>query len=186
MKLAIYGGTFDPPHLAHLSIIEEAAKHVERLLVMPAFQSPHKEIIATNTHDRIAMLQLLIKSNTNVELSHIELERQARSFTYITLKEVALKYPKYHIAIVLGADQYNALSTWTKFEEWKAKVEFMVFPRTNFNLKLRDDINTSVLKGDFESISSTTIRERVANKLSVEKLTGLSISKYIKSKGLYQ
>jgi len=186
MNIAIYGGTFDPPHLGHYSIIREATKHVDRLLVIPAFQSPHKETAPTNPTDRLAMLQLLLQGFSNVTVDTLELERAARSYTYLTIQDIRAKYEASKIAIIIGADQYNALDTWAKFPEWKNSVEFIVFGREKYTVNVRTDIITTQLDAEFDNLSSTDIRNDIRQGKNIERLTGPAVATYIVQHNLYQ
>lgn len=164
--IGIFGGTFNPPHLGHLDVIQLASKVVDTLLVIPAQQSPHKANRPIDPIHRIAMLKLLFKSApNNVNLTLWDLERTERSFFYKTFNRVLTTFPECKVILIIGADQFKVINTWTKYTEWRKQLNYLVMPRIT-------------------SISSTKIRS--ANAKERIALTGVEVAKYITNNKLYE
>ena len=95
MRVCIFGGTFDPPHIGHLLIAQTVceAEKFDKILFIPANIPPHKKNIS-EVNDRLTMLNLAIKGNPNFEISDMEIERGGVSYTIDTLKDIRSSFIK--------------------------------------------------------------------------------------------
>jgi nicotinate-nucleotide adenylyltransferase len=129
---AVFGGTFDPPHLGHQEAIAGLFKNpgVSRVLVIPSFIPPQKPQAVASDH-RVAMAKLCFAPLTEALIDTREIERGKRtgkpSFTFETLQELKNDYPK--LAFVLGSDQLENLHTWQRFPEILGLCHWIVLAR---------------------------------------------------------
>jgi nicotinate-nucleotide adenylyltransferase len=120
VTIAILGGTFDPPHLAHLIAAELAVDQfqLDRLLFVPARISPLKtRTDVSDAADRLAMLTLAIQDNPKFDVSTIELEREGPSYTIDTIRQIREQYTPDEICLLIGRDQFEQFASWREPEE---------------------------------------------------------------------
>ena len=183
MRIGIYGGTFDPVHHGHLILARQALEEfkLDRLIFVPAAESPFKLLNHTApARDRLAMLRLAIKGEDRFEVDAVEIERGGVSYSIDTVKMFRSRDPEAELFFLVGEDNAYRLTEWHRFEELKKLVAFVVLSRSE----------------DFESpeypvvqrrieISSTEIRNRVANQESITYLVPESVELYIEQHQLY-
>ena len=121
MRIAIYGGSFNPPHLGHV----EAARSVQeqlkpdRLLIIPTNIPPHKEMEADSPRpaERLALCRLAFGGLPGAEISDMEIRRRGKSYTAETVDILKKKFPGAEICIVMGTDMFLSFCTWYRWEE---------------------------------------------------------------------
>lgn len=183
MRIGIYGGTFDPVHHGHLILACQALEEfkLDRLVFVPAAESPFK--IHNHTApatDRLAMLQLAIKGEDRFEVDPVEIERGGVSYSIDTVKMFRSRDPEAELFFLVGEDNAYRLTEWHRFEELKKMVGFVVLSRS-------EDFQSPeypVVQRRIE-ISSTEIRNRVANGESITYLVPESVKRYIEQHQLY-
>ena len=115
MRIALFGGTFDPVHYGHLRLAEEAreAAGLERVLFVPAHMSPFRqqEPISPPRH-RIDMARLAIADNPTFEVSELEIQRGGVSYTVDTVTTLRAQYPDAELHLILGADALQGFPNW--------------------------------------------------------------------------
>lgn len=117
MKIGIYGGTFDPPHLGHMEAARQVKEHMglDRLLLIPAKLPPHKDLPpdTATQEQRLAMTQIMADGlGEGVEVSSIELEREGVSYSADTVEQLAAQYPNDELWVLMGTDMFTTLQTW--------------------------------------------------------------------------
>ena len=116
MKIAIFGGSFNPPHLGHLHSALCAAEQLkaDRFLIMPDYQPPHKDLAAGSPtpEQRLALCRLNFASVPNAECSDLEISRGGKSYTADTLRELQTRYPKAKLYLLVGTDMFLNISQW--------------------------------------------------------------------------
>jgi nicotinate-nucleotide adenylyltransferase len=183
MRIGIYGGTFDPVHHGHLILAHQALEEfkLDRLVFVPAAESPFK--IHNHTApatDRLAMLQLAIRGEDRFEVDPLEIERGGVSYSIDTVKMFRSRDPEAELFFLVGEDNAYRLTDWHRFEELKKMVGFVVLSRS-------EDFQSPeypVVQRRIE-ISSTEIRNRVANGESITYLVPESVKRYIEQHQLY-
>jgi nicotinate-nucleotide adenylyltransferase len=183
MRIGIYGGTFDPVHHGHLILARQALEEfkLDRLVFVPAAESPFK--IHNHTvpaADRLAMLQLAIRDEDRFEVDSLEIERGGVSYSIDTVKMFRSREPEAELFFLVGEDNAYRLTEWHRFEELKKMVGFVVLSRS-------EDFQSPeypVVQRRIE-ISSTEIRNRVANGESITYLVPESVKRYIEQHQLY-
>jgi nicotinate-nucleotide adenylyltransferase len=118
-RIGVYGGSFDPPHLAHLAMacLARDALMLDELRLMPAGQPWQKPGLHADAAQREAMLHLLVDGQPRLIVDARELHREGASYTVDTLRELAAEAPGAELFLVMGADQFARLHTWREAAE---------------------------------------------------------------------
>lgn len=186
-KIVIYGGQFNPVHIAHMIVANEVYNHIspDKFYFLPSYMSPLKAHESElNTESRVAMLNLAIEELGFGEICYEDIQREGQSYTYDTIKALTKKENDAIIYIVIGTDQYEQLDKWYKIKELKQLVQFIVVNRGIDNQKVDSEaISITIPRID---ISSTMLRDRIKNKETIKILVPPSIEKYIREEGLYE
>src|SRR5690606_4291581 len=105
-KIGLLGGTFDPPHIGHLTMAEEAYEklNLDEVWFIPSAEPPHKEQAKVSAVDRLLMLKVALEPVNYFKINTIELERQGKSYTYDTIQALKEQYPTYQFYFIIGAD----------------------------------------------------------------------------------
>ncbi len=201
-SLGVLGGTFDPIHLAHLALAQEAAESLglERVLFVPAGSPPHKPGIAiTPGADRLAMVELAIAGNDRFAISRIELDRDGPSYTVDTLEALAASRRAEGVAgeitLILSADAFLGLMSWRQPRRVLELARLAVAPREGYAAagpaflatNLPDLADRAVfLDGPRIRLSASTLRERAAAGRSLRYLVPDAVAAYIGDHGLYR
>ena len=183
MKIGIYGGTFDPVHHGHLILARLAMEEfkLDQLVFVPAAESPFK--IQNHTapaQDRVAMLRLAIQGESRFSVDTLEIERGGISYSIDTVKLFRARDPAAELFFLVGEDNAERLEEWHRFEELKKLVQFVVLSRSEgFQSPEYPVVQRRI------EISSTEIRNRVANQESITYLVPESVVRYIEKHQLY-
>ncbi len=118
-RLGIFGGAFDPPHLAHVALVEAAVAQLQldQVCVLPTGQAWHKPRNLSDAAHRLAMTRLAFAHLSNVLVDEREILRSGPSYTVDTLHELQKEYPMAQLYLLLGDDQRRSLSSWRQIDE---------------------------------------------------------------------
>jgi len=199
LQIGIMGGTFDPIHLGHLATAETVREifNLDEILFIPAARPPHKvnNHITAEVH-RLMMTFLATKSNENFQVSPMEILRDGLSYTLKTIDELHEKFgASTELFFIIGADSLRDLPTWYQSRELVGKCHFIATtrPKVKVNLdKVKNffgeigmqkihQVTTPALE-----ISSTEIRRRVKQGLSIKYLVPEVVEEYIIKENLYK
>jgi len=202
LKVGILGGTFDPPHLAHLRIAEEAreAFQLNEVWFCPSFDPPHrKEKPKATFEERLHMTRLAVGNHPAFKV--IDIERgESPSYTLITLNKLRERYPNSKFFLIIGWDAFLEFDTWYGYQELIDYAELIVCTRGKMDKDLAKATFYEKVKAYWESskkervhllfvfpleISSTAIRRLMANGKSIRYLVPEEVYAYILEKGLY-
>ncbi|MDB6016762.1 MAG: nicotinate (nicotinamide) nucleotide adenylyltransferase [Pedosphaera sp.] len=188
-RIGLYGGSFDPVHLAHLLVAQAALEEVglERLFFIPAAQSPFKPgMTATPAAERLRLLRLALAGQTRCEIDEQEIKRGGVSYTVDTVRDYARRFPKAELFYLIGADHVASLSKWREAEELARLAEFVVIPRPGeAEASFPAPFRGRTLKGFPLGVSASQIRERVKAGLSIEHLVPAAVAEAIRNYRLY-
>ena len=197
MRIGVLGGTFDPIHLGHLIIAEEARDRLdlEEVCFVPA-RDPWMKAgqPLTSGHDRLSMARLAVEDNPFFRVSTVELERPGPSYTVDTLRELQEDYgPEAQLFFILGSDAF------TRFREWKdpegilglATLVVVDRPGATASAEAIDQQvgnagSVERVRGVHLEISAKDIRRRVAEGASIRYLVPEPVERYIYARGLYR
>lgn len=197
MKIGILGGTFDPIHLGHLIMAEEARVRLElaKVLFVPAGQPWLKEERAISpAQNRLEMVSRAIAANPFFELSTAEIEKSGSSYTVDTLALLQAQFGvEARFYVILGSDSLAELPRWKEPSRLVRMCQLVVVPRLGDTPDLASlevavpGISQSViiLEMDPIGISSSSIRQRLAQGLSIRYLVPEAVEDYIREHGLY-
>ncbi|HEY2847662.1 MAG TPA: nicotinate-nucleotide adenylyltransferase [Pyrinomonadaceae bacterium] len=138
LKIAFYGGSFDPPHLGHMAVADALLKQFEldEFVFLPAFHAPHKKgRQPTPAYDRYAMLCLATQYMNQVSVSRIEIEMPEKPYSYETLGRITELLPRAEIYFVMGADSWDEITTWREWEEVLSLSNHIVITRPGFPIR---------------------------------------------------
>ncbi|MDP3732726.1 MAG: nicotinate-nucleotide adenylyltransferase [Candidatus Omnitrophota bacterium] len=187
MKIGILGGTFNPIHIGHLILAEEAREKLKlaQVIFVPAYLPPHKDnsdIAYANA--RLAMVKIAIKGNRYFSASDTEIKRDGRSYTIDTLKELKKIYPQDELYFIIGSDLLKYLDDWKDLQEIIKMVRFIVATRPGYPLeKIPSHISTIPIRA--VDISGFEIRKAIKDNLSFRYLVPEQVYRYIVKKKLY-
>ena len=203
-KLAIFGGSFDPPHCGHLHVIKSAVDQLalNSVLLIPACRPPHKpdRLLAPAEH-RLRMCELLAELHPAVRVDACELERSGTSYTIQTVTELRQRshWQNAQLYFLIGSDSLRDLPTWYRIHELLQMVNFVTIPRDLKNCALIfQDLESQVSAPDLANlrrhvlnipplpISSTEIRQRCRRGESITGMVPATIHAYIEQHQLYR
>jgi nicotinate-nucleotide adenylyltransferase len=189
MKTAIFGGTFDPVHSAHLEIARAAADHfqLDRVLFIPAGAPPHKRT-GTPYRDRYAMVELACQADPRFISSRLEARTKVKSYTIDTLERIreerralALE-PLY---LIIGADAFSEVESWYRWKDVIAAVEFIVVARPGHKIIGPAKAVIHPLESLALEVSSSEIRKQLTRG-EMPKEVPKKVAEYIRAHKLYQ
>jgi nicotinate-nucleotide adenylyltransferase len=182
VRTAIFGGTFDPIHSAHLVVAREAADafSLDRVLFIPAANPPLKETGASY-EDRYRMVQLACAADPRFIPSRLE-EGREKSYSILTVERV--KTADGEVFFIIGADAFAEIRTWHRWLEVVSAVEFIVVTRPGHHYTCPDGARVHRLETVALPVSSSEIRQALARGETPAELPG-PVAKYIFERGLY-
>ncbi|CAM2834312.1 nicotinate-nucleotide adenylyltransferase [Paenibacillus sediminis] len=193
MKVGIMGGTFDPIHIGHLLAAESArdSYQLDEVWFMPSHIPPHKEAAGAAGKQRLEMVTIAIQNHPSFRLLDIEIARGGVSYTIDTIRELKKQYEHIDFHFIIGADMVNYLPKWAKIEELIELVTFIGLQRPGTELELDElpsFIRDKVLLAEMPliDISSSLIRDRIANGRSIRYMVPKDVHEYIVRSGLYE
>lgn len=204
MRIGLFGGTFDPPHLGHIELAKEFyfASNVDLLIIMPSFIPPHKDKSKTNAEVRLEMARLafsrLGELGINYYVSDYEISKKDTSYTINTVNYLLEKYNTSEISLCIGSDMLLS------FEKWKASKELMekchIYSKARMqgeylklcsfseHLKNKYGAKIHIINESVFEISSTSLRNAVfeESKDADSLLISKEILDYIKKNKIYE
>ena len=191
MKICLFGGTFDPPHIGHLLIAQTIceAEHFDKILFIPANNPPHKDV-NTSLEDRLAMLNTAVEGNPNFHISDVEIRRGGISYTIDTVKMIKedFVHENDEIFYLIGSDSLMDFHNWKAPRGILDECQVVVAIRPGFQ---PSDIPAWILhRIQFANIprfeiSSTNIRHRWKENKTIRYMVTLPVWEYINENNLY-
>ena len=192
MKIGIFGGSFDPIHIGHAIIAQHiiSSGAVDRLWFMVSPVNPlkvDKERQVADT-DRLRMVEMVSRPMEGVETSAFEFTMSRPSYTIDTLNALQEKFPDDEFYLVIGADNWTMFGKWRNSTEILEKYHLLIYPRLGYEVVIPEELKAQVALVDAPVIelSSTEIRERLAEGKSVRYYVPDEVAQYIDRKNLYK
>lgn len=193
MRLAIFGGSFDPPHVGHLLAAEDAFDQLtlDRIILVPAATQPLKiGRAAATAEQRLAMVKLLVAGDPRFDVSAVEVDRAGLSFTVDTLEAFAVMYPDAERFLLVGGDVLATFAQWREPERILRLARPVVLEREGDHPTTLPAVPGAAdllrLPTRRVDVSSTEIRERVRAGKPIRGFVTESVAAYIARDGLYR
>ncbi len=195
--VAMYGGSFNPIHTGHIQLAEYFVNelNLDKLLLIPDGKPPHKSDSAmVSPQHRYNMCKLAVNGLSNIEVSPIEINREGKSYTVDTLRQLSEIYNSSQLFLIMGADMYLSLTTWKNFKEIFSLAVICAVPRNNDSIESLINYSYTLQKYGCNyiisdkmmmNISSTTIRNNVKNGKSIKDMVCPMVKDYIYKNSLY-
>ena len=185
MRIAIYGGSFNPPHIGHAEAARAACEALkpDKFLIIPASTPPHKELEKNSPtpEQRLEFCRLAFADIPGVEVSDMELRREGKSYTADTVDALRREYPGAEICIVMGTDMFLSFKTWYRWQYMLECCTLAVLSREDFDrreierfreeLERENDARVIVIPHTPLPMSSTEIREKLRLGLGADELS---------------
>ena len=190
-RIALYGGSFDPVHNAHIEIAETVLEHgcVDHLIFLPSAHSPLKKNgpIASDA-DRLKMLELATCKQPRFSVDSSAIVSGGISYTIDWVRNFKAMHPSNILFWVLGADQFEQLDRWREIDSLAKIINFIVIARPNFSLEKKPKVSVEFMhiKMPLSSESSSSIREDRRNGTSIIGRVPQSVQAFISQESLYK
>lgn len=195
-RIGLMGGSFNPIHCGHLNLARAALESgcVSRVLFLPTGNPPHKHAGLVDKQDRLAMVELAIADDPGMGICREEIDRDGVIYTVDTLTLLTQKHPDCRWVYLIGSDTLRVLHTWRRPEDVIHLCEMMVVMRPG---ETREEVRQlmdhwrskgacmDVLPARMMDISSTDIRTRIGQGLTLEGIVPESVEAYIRAHGFY-
>ena len=196
MRIGILGGSFDPPHVGHLLVAQDALDELalDRLLVVPAAQQPLKGGEHASAAHRLAMVQACFGGISRIEVDPIEIDRGGLSFTVETVKVLRQRWPSATLLLLVGDDVVSTLPRWRDVTQLLSMVQLVVMHRAEDGQEAAA-LGLSLGNGGAATarrmatrrvdLSSTEIRARLRDGRSIRGFVPDTVATYIATTRLY-
>lgn len=200
-RIGIIGGSFDPLHIGHLIVAQDAAEQLalSEVVFIPAYIPPHKkQAKQVDAQHRLKMLRMALTAEPRFSVSDIEVNRGGISYSVDTIEALSNLHPDAELFLIVGSDTLLELHTWHRIEDLLAMCSIATILRPGFDpgeedgvtIKMAEPYRARLLEHVFSThligISSTEIRKRVARGDSIRYLVPSVVEAYIYEQGLYQ
>ena len=192
MRIGLFGGTFDPPHVGHLLVASDAreALKLDRLIFVPAGAQPFK--ISTppvaSGQDRVEMLRLAVADDANYVVDDAEINRKGLSFTVDTLEHLSERHPAAQLFLLLGEDLLAGFEQWRNPARIRELATLAAVRRAGTAGSGVESVAPGVLMVSTRrvDVSSTEVRERLRAGKSIKGFVPESVERFIDARGLYR
>lgn len=192
MRIAIYGGSFNPMHIGHEKIVDYVLNNLnmDKIIIIPVGIPSHRENNLEQSDTRLKICKEIFKGNKKIEISDIEIKSEGKSYTYDTLLKLMDLYGENNEFFeIIGEDSLKSLKTWKNYEELLKICKFIVFRRKDDkNIQIDEEFlnnkNIIILENEYYDISSTEIRNMVKNNEDISAFVNKKVKKLIEKEYL--
>lgn len=189
MRLGVFGGTFDPPHLGHLVAASDAAQALglDRVLWVPSAQHPLKgDRVRTPAEVRLEMVRAAVAGDPRFAAEDLELRREGPSYTVDTLRELRKRHPGAELCFLTGADNLRELPLWREPDEIARLARLIVVSRAGEGVPAGVEYPVELVRVTRVDVSATEVRRRVAAGESIRYLVPGAVREVIERERLYR
>ncbi len=192
MRIGVFGGTFDPPHIGHLLLASDAreALRLDRLIFVPAATQPFKVNTPpmASPRDRLEMVRLAVADDANYVIDDTEIGREGLSFTVDTLEQLSRKNPGAELFLLLGEDALAGIDQWRNPGRIRELATLAVMRRSGpgGSSVAAFAAGVTTMSARRVDVSSTEIRERLRAGKSIKGFVPESVEQFIEARGLYR
>ena len=192
MRIAIYGGSFNPMHIGHEKIVDYVLNNLnmDKIIIIPVGIPSHRENNLEQSDTRLKICKEIFKGNKKIEVSDIEIKSKGKSYTYDTLLKLMDLYGENNEFFeIIGEDSLKSLKTWKNYEELLKICKFIVFRRKDdkniqIDKEFLNNKNIIILENEYYDISSTEIRNMVKNNENISAFVNKKVKKLIEKEYL--
>ena len=189
MRIGVFGGTFDPPHVGHLLLAADAfdALKLDKLIFVPAAAQPFKveTPAVAAAEDRLEMVLLAVGKDKRYAVEDTEIRREGLSYTVDTLEELARKNPRAELFLLIGQDTLAGFSGWKKPERIKELATLAMMERAG-SAEEAAPAGVMAISTRRVDVSSTEIRARLTAGKSIRGFVPDAVERFIAARGLYR
>lgn len=194
MRIGLYFGSFNPIHIGHAHIAQQAQiqQHLDLVWLVVSPQNPFKQNdTLAPEHHRLAMAQLAFATSDTVRVSDIEFSLPRPSYSIVTLREFIRQQPIATYFLIVGEDNLNSFHDWKDFDQLLELADLLVYPRSNEAVTIPDTLSRfapriHVLHGALLPVSATHIRDTIRHSLPINGLVTPEVKEYIENNNLYR
>jgi nicotinate-nucleotide adenylyltransferase len=187
-QIGVFGGLFNPPHVGHLSLCQEAAWQLglDRVVLVPTGRPAHRAAPREAPEMRLRLAQAAALGNPMFTVSRLEVDRVGPSYTVDTLRELSSRYPGSGLHLLIGADQLKAMDTWHEPAAIVQLARLAAALRPGTDVSRVDAPNLDWVEMPQIGISSSLIRERVRAGRPIRYFVPDAVRELIEAEGLYR
>jgi nicotinate-nucleotide adenylyltransferase len=195
VRIGVFGGTFDPIHEGHLAAAKAAMKcaHLDRVLLVPSAQPPHRGTALASAEDRLAMTKLAVQGEPGFEVSDVEIRRGGASYTADTLSELDREHPHDELFLILGWDAARLFRTWHEPDRVSELASVVIVDRPGVGPPTKSELAglgldpARVIKCHFPTpdVSGSALRRAIAARQPVTGQLPPAVERYIAERNLY-
>jgi nicotinate-nucleotide adenylyltransferase len=192
VRIGVFGGTFDPPHIGHLLLAADArdALQLDRLVFVPAGTQPfkaHAPPVASG-QDRLEMVRLAVADDANYAVDDAEISRAGLSYTVDTLEHLSERYKHAKLFLLLGEDALSGFPKWRSPQRIRELASLAVMTRAGAAGEATKEVGEGVLTVSTRRIdvSSTEIRDRLKKGKTIKGFVPEGVERFIDARGLYR
>jgi nicotinate-nucleotide adenylyltransferase len=187
-RIGVFGGLFNPPHIGHLSLGQEAAWQLglDRVVLVPTGQPSHRHAPAEPAELRLRLTQAAVRGNPVFSVSRLEVDRAGPSFTVDTLRALADRHPGASLHLLIGADQLVALDAWHDAESLPRLARIAAALRPGTDVGALGDVDVDWVEMPQIGVSSSLVRARVREGRPIRYFVPDAVRELIEAEGLYR
>jgi len=190
VRIGVFGGTFDPPHVGHLLLATDAreALELDRVIFVPAATQPFKVNTppVASARDRLEMVRLAVADDANYTVDDTEIGRKGLSFTVDTLEQLTKKHSGAKLFLLLGEDALAGIGGWRNPERIRELATLAVMRRSGSGSETAIADGVTTVSARRIDVSSTEIRDRLRAGKSIKGFVPESVERFIDARGLYR
>lgn len=189
-RIGLFGGSFDPPHLGHLTLAQDAYEglDLESVWFIPTYLSPHKEAYNASPEDRMKMVELMLADDHRFKCCPIEVESGAPQYSVTTVEVLRQRHPDTDFFWLLGADQLKTLPKWKNVRKLASMATPVVFNRPGYPAAIPAEMSDlGIIQVEIHEvmISSSEIRDRMMKGLPVYMFLHPAVNHHIEKQHYY-